>query len=141
MSNKALAAKAANLVSYVAVSETANHYVRMAVMCGKDTRNTNSERMFKQVGHKCAYLHELQNRINNLTDLWHVFDRIQFDTLEEEEEAIMRLTAIDNVLVKMAEINLVDITTAAVKKYRKLEQEIEENAMAVYCAFDAIVNA
>ena len=141
MSNKALAVKAANLVNRVAVSKTANHYVRMAVMCDNGIHHTNVERIFKQAGHKCAYLHELQNRINNMSDLWNIFDRIQLDTLEEEEEAIMRLTAIDNALVKMTEINLVDITTAAVKKYRKLEQEIEENAMAIYCAFDAIVNA
>jgi len=72
----------------------------MAAMCDKDVRNTNEERVFKQAGHKCAYLHEVQNRINNMADLWNIFDQ-----------------------------------------YRKLEQEVEENAMAVYCAFDAIVNA
>lgn len=141
MSNKALAAKAANLICRVAVSETTNHYVRMAAMCDNDTHSTNLERQFKQSGHKGAYLHEVQNRINNMADLWNIFDRIQLGTLEEEEEAIVRLTAIDNALAEMAEINLVDITPAAVKKYRKLEQEVEENAMAVYCAFDAIVNA
>lgn len=122
-------------------TKAANYLQRMAVMCGKDTDNTSAERVFKQAGYKCAYLHEISNRANVMADVWNIFDHIQLDTIEEEEEMIVRLMAIDNALSEMTEINLVGITDKNVKAIRQAEHKIEENAMAVYCAFDAIINA